>query len=85
MDDGAESFELCSDWKSTAGALDFLCNPKQGMAAALLLVRYCLMEGATTAVTPASEWCIGGLELERSDVVALDSCNQEAEASEHQR
>jgi hypothetical protein len=28
VEEGAESSELCSDWKSTAGALDFFCDPK---------------------------------------------------------
>ena len=68
MDDGAESSELCSDWKSTTGVLAFLCDPKQGMAAALLLVRYCLVGGATVAVAPTSE----GVEPESSDAAALD-------------
>jgi hypothetical protein len=72
MDDGAESSKLCSDWKSTAGALDFLCDPKQGIAVDLLLVRYCLVGGATAAIAPASEWCIGGVEPECSDVAVLD-------------
>ena len=68
MDDGAESSELCNDWKSTTGVLAFLCDPKQGMAAALLLVRYCLVGGATVAVAPTSE----GVEPESSDAAALD-------------
>jgi hypothetical protein len=59
VDDGAESSELCSGWKA-AGALDFLCGPKQVMAAALLLVKYCLLGGATT-VSPSPEMCTRGL------------------------
>jgi hypothetical protein len=55
VDDGAESSEICSDWKSIVGALDFLCDPKQGIAVALFLVRYYLVGGATAAVALASE------------------------------
>jgi hypothetical protein len=72
VDEGAESSELCSDWKTTAGALNFLCNPKHGMVAVLLRVRYCLVEGATVVVASALEWCIGVVELESSVTVALD-------------
>lgn len=72
MDEGAESSEIYNDWKTTARALNFICNPKHGMVAALLRVRYCLVGGATTAVALASEWCIGGVEPESSVAVALD-------------
>jgi hypothetical protein len=72
VDEGAQSSELCSDWKTTAGALNFLYNPKHGMTAALLRVRYCLVGWATVVMASTLEWCIGGVEPESSVAVALD-------------
>jgi len=76
VDDEAELSELCSGWKATAGALDFPCGPKQVMAITLLLVKYCLLGGATTAVSPSSEiftrGVVGSVEPKFSGVATLD-------------
>jgi len=74
--DRAESFEPCSGWKATAGALDcFPYGPKQVMTVALLLVKYCLLGGATRIVSPSLEMCTRGVagcvEPECSDAITL--------------
>lgn len=70
MDEGAMSLELLRGLETTAGVL--------AVAAALLLVKYCLLGGSTVGGSPSSESCttfgvVDCLDQRGTVTVVLDS------------